>query len=112
MYATASRRHSAPDRFGYRAPRRPAPWKVALRRLLLGAAALLILLVVTAQAAHGQQTAGYQTVTVQAGDTLWSIAAARYPRDDTRERVDEILRVNGRHSPSVYPGEQLKVPAN
>jgi nucleoid-associated protein YgaU len=51
------------------------------------------------------------TVVVQAGDTLWGIAAARYPSDDVRVRVDEIERLNGLHSPSIEVGETLQLPA-
>jgi hypothetical protein len=42
---------------------------------------------------------------------LWTIAAQRYPGDDTRARVDEIERENGLKSPVVYPGQELRVPA-
>ncbi len=51
------------------------------------------------------------TVVVQAGDTLWGIAAARYPSDDVRVRVDEIERLNGLHSPRIEVGETLQLPA-
>jgi LysM repeat protein len=76
----------------------------------MGGAAFLMFAVVLAQAVHGQQPVGYQQVTVRAGDTVWSIASARYPGADPREKVDEIMRINALHSPSVYPGEQLRVP--
>lgn len=92
--------------------RRPvAPWRIAVRRLVMGGACFLMLAVALAQVAHGQQPTGYQVVTVRAGDTLWSIAAARYPSSDPRQKVDEILRANGLNGPAVYPGEQLRVPA-
>jgi LysM repeat protein len=64
-----------------------------------------------ATAAHGFAPGGYETVTVGVGDTIWSIAAQRYPSDDTRARVDEIERANGLTSPVVYPGQELRVPA-
>jgi LysM repeat protein len=51
------------------------------------------------------------TVVVQPGDTLWGIAAARYPADDLRVRVDEIERLNGLHSPAIEVGETLRLPA-
>jgi LysM repeat protein len=50
------------------------------------------------------------TVVVQPGDTLWGIAAARYPADDVRVRVDEIERLNGLHSPEIDVGETLHLP--
>jgi len=51
------------------------------------------------------------TVVVQPGDTLWGIAAARYPGDDVRVRVDEIERLNGLQSPEIEVGESLQLPA-
>ncbi|MDQ6879157.1 MAG: LysM peptidoglycan-binding domain-containing protein [Candidatus Dormibacteraeota bacterium] len=51
------------------------------------------------------------TVVVQPGDTLWGIAAARYPGDDVRVRVDEIERLNGLHTPTIVVGEVLRLPA-
>jgi nucleoid-associated protein YgaU len=51
------------------------------------------------------------TVVVQPGDTLWAIAAARYPADDIRVRVDEIERLNGLHSPAIEVGETLRLRA-
>jgi LysM repeat protein len=51
------------------------------------------------------------TVVVQPGDTLWDIAAARYPTDDVRVRVDEIEKLNGLHSPKIEVGETLQLPA-
>jgi LysM repeat protein len=49
-------------------------------------------------------------VVVQPGDTLWSIAAQRYPSDDVRARVDDIEQANGLHSPVIEAGELLKLP--
>ena len=51
------------------------------------------------------------TVVVEPGDTLWSIAAARYPDDDVRARVDQIERLNGLQGPLIKVGETLRLPA-
>ncbi len=61
--------------------------------------------------AHGGTAVQDSTVVVQPGDTLWSIAAQRYPSDDVRARVDGIERANGLHSPLIEVGEILKLPA-
>ncbi|MGH7763957.1 MAG: LysM peptidoglycan-binding domain-containing protein [Candidatus Dormibacteraceae bacterium] len=61
--------------------------------------------------AHGGSTHANSTVVVQLGDTLWSIAAQRYPADDVRIRVDDIERANGLHSPAIEAGETLRLPA-
>lgn len=79
------------------------------------AAVLLLALSVSlwlAIVAHGGAApAQDSTVVVQPGDTLWSIAAARYPTDDVRARVDGIERANGLRSPLIEVGELLKLPA-
>jgi LysM repeat protein len=50
-------------------------------------------------------------VTVGSGQTVWSIASERYPDDDTRSRVGEIIRLNNLGDQPVYAGERLQVPA-
>jgi nucleoid-associated protein YgaU len=75
--------------------------------LFLVAAALIGL----ARVAFSGATPGDTTVVVQPGDTLWTIAAAHYPSDDVRTRVDDIERVNGLHSPVIEVGETLRLPA-
>ena len=63
------------------------------------------------KAALGDAPSADTTVVVAPGDTLWGIAAARYPEDDVRVRVDEIERLNGLHSPKIEVGETLRLPA-
>ncbi len=78
------------------------------------AAVLLVALAVSlwlAIVAHGGSAVQDSTVVVQPGDTLWSIAAARYPSDDVRARVNDIERANGLKSPMIEAGEILKLPA-
>lgn len=51
------------------------------------------------------------TVTVQPGQTLWSIAAAARPDADIRQTVDEIIRLNALENGSKLPiGATLAVP--
>jgi nucleoid-associated protein YgaU len=109
MYARAA----APPLDAQRLRRRRAvaPWRVTVRRLVMVGACFFMFAVVLAQAAHGQEPSGYEQVSVRAGDTVWSIAAERYPGSDPRQKVDEILRANGLSGPAVYPGERLRVPA-
>lgn len=78
------------------------------------AAVLLLALAVSvwlAIVAHGGTATQDTTVVVQPGDTLWSIAAQRYPSDDVRARVDEIERANGLQGPVIEVGELLRLPA-
>jgi LysM repeat protein len=78
------------------------------------AAVMLLALSVSlglAVVAHGGTAPQDATVVVQPGDTLWSIAAQRYPADDVRARVDDIEQANGMQSPVIEAGEILKLPA-
>lgn len=63
-----------------------------------------------AAVAHGGAPRPETRVVVQPGDTLWSIAAAHYPSDDVRLRVDDIERANGLRGPTIEPGETLRLP--
>jgi LysM repeat protein len=60
--------------------------------------------------ALGETPPVISTVVVQPGDTLWGIAAGRYPGDDIRVRIDEIERLNGLHGPQIAVGEVLQLP--
>jgi nucleoid-associated protein YgaU len=60
--------------------------------------------------ALGETPPVVSTVVVQPGDTLWGIAAVRYPGDDVRVRIDEIERLNGLHGPQIDVGELLQLP--
>jgi nucleoid-associated protein YgaU len=60
--------------------------------------------------AHGGTAPAFTNVVVQPGDTLWSIAAAHYPSDDVRSRVDEIERANALNNPHIEAGETLRLP--
>jgi nucleoid-associated protein YgaU len=82
-----------------------------LRRWALVVVALACVSVGLSKVALGDTPQVNATVVVQPGDTLWGIAAARYPEDDTRVRVDEIERLNGLQSPQIEVGELLQLPA-
>ncbi len=72
---------------------------------VVAAASLALALV-----AHGNPPAPSSTVVVQAGDTLWSIAASHYPADDVRARVDDIEQANGLSGPVIRVGQTLQLP--
>lgn len=50
------------------------------------------------------------TVTVQAGQSLWSIAGAVAPDRDARDVVADIVQLNNLSAGTVLPGQQLFVP--
>src|SRR5437899_12052900 len=93
-------------------PRNPLRSDRALRHLyrwaLVVVAALAVMLALSRAAQGGGADA---TVVVQPGDTLWTIAAQRYPGDDTRARIDDIERLNNLSSPVIEAGETLRLPA-
>ena len=82
-----------------------------LWRLVAVVGLALVVSVGLAVAAHGGTAQTDATVVVQPGDTIWSIAAERYPADDTRARVDDIERLNGLKGPLIEAGETLRLPA-
>lgn len=54
--------------------------------------------------------AGQTSVTVESGDTLWSIASSVAGTSDVRDVIDRIRRLNGLHSADLVPGQVLQLP--
>ncbi len=53
----------------------------------------------------------YKVVTVQPGDTLWSIAASNTSSNgDVQETIDRISDANRLHATQLEPGQRLRVP--
>ena len=52
------------------------------------------------------------TVTVQAGQSLWTIAGAVAPDRDARDVVADIVQLNNLSAGAVLPGQQLFVPTH
>ena len=81
------------------------------RRLALATVVALGILagpaVTDALGSGGQQP---NTVTVHAGDTLWSIAVASGSGDDVRQEVDDISAANHLRDQVVVPGQVLVLP--
>ena len=84
----------------------------ALRRGWLVVLVLALLCIACARSAWSASAADYATVTVRPGDTVWSIAAQRYPGADTRDKVGEIMAANGLHDALLRPGQKLRVPSS
>lgn len=83
--------------------------------LFLATLAMLIAwaaLTVPAQAGAAPLTGpgATMTVTVQPGESLWTIAARRVPNQDPRVTVSQIQDLNGLTGVRVLPGEQILVP--
>jgi nucleoid-associated protein YgaU len=54
--------------------------------------------------------AGVDSVVVQPGDTLWSIAGSLEGDDDVRGVVDAIQALNGLEGSDIAPGQVLILP--
>jgi hypothetical protein len=52
-----------------------------------------------------------QFVTVEPGDTLWSVASRTAPDRDPSDVVAELIRLNGLSSGAVHAGEVLRINA-
>ena len=101
---------------------RPAPLRLTARGrrvfTALVVAPLLALLmtlsfIFAGQAEASQQggVANFEYLTVNHGDTLWSLAAEIAPDADPREVIADFKRLNALSSSSVIPGQQLAIPA-
>jgi predicted Zn-dependent protease len=53
----------------------------------------------------------YAVITVQPGDTLWSIASAHTNSSgDVQETIDRISATNHLQASTILPGEHLRIP--
>ncbi len=80
------------------------------RRALVVVATVVLAGFGLAAAALGGAPASSETVVVEPGDTLWSIAAQHYPGDDVRTRVQDIEQANGLQGPQIEVGQALRLP--
>lgn len=78
------------------------------------AAVLVALAVIPWRAVAGQPAgtipSGWASVTVESGDTLWTLAKAADPEGDPRPLIAQIRQVNGLTTATLQPGQSLAVP--
>jgi len=88
---------------------------IAALAALPAVAALTAALVVGGGAAFAAKDAGapvhFRTVTVEPGQSLWSIAEDVAPHADPRDVVGAIMRLNALESVTLDPGQELAIPA-
>jgi hypothetical protein len=63
-----------------------------------------------ASRSDGASAGTFETVTVLAGESLWSIAQEVAPDADPRDVVDDIIRLNTLDGAEVRAGQRLAVP--
>ena len=88
------------------------------RRLLTGLAALPLVIAALAFALNGGMatastegsTTVVETVTVEAGQSLWQLAEQIAPTADPNEVIAEVLSFNNLSSSSLQQGQQLAIP--
>ncbi|BDV30272.1 LysM peptidoglycan-binding domain-containing protein [Microbacterium terricola] len=91
------------------------------RRVLAGLAAIPAAFALSAAVISGgaaiaardsaAPTESFHTVTVAAGESLWSIAEQVAPQADPRDVIDEIVRLNALSGVTVTAGQSLAIPA-
>jgi hypothetical protein len=93
------------------------PVRLTRRGRLVVVAMVMLMLVVAgltlgrgSSQAAGRHHAAARTVTVEAGETLWAVAARIAPHADPRLVVADISSLNHLRSALVEPGQQLIVP--
>lgn len=105
----------------------PAPARTRLRLTVRGrrvlaflaalpAASLLAAAVLSGGAAlagreDGAPAGSFATVTVEPGDSLWSIAQSLAPESDPRDVVAAIADLNALHGAALQSGQSLAIPA-
>ncbi|WP_345802134.1 LysM peptidoglycan-binding domain-containing protein [Microbacterium sp. AZCO] len=89
---------------------------IAFLAALPAIVALAVALVVGGSSALASRDTGapagsFATVTVAAGESLWSIAEEVAPGADPRDVVDAIARLNALDGVTVSAGQRLAIPA-
>jgi LysM repeat protein len=109
-FAGAANGSEAP-RVRLRLTRRGRAVLTALVAFPVVVAALIFALNGGVAAATGEQThATFHYVTVQSGDSLWSVAERLAPNADPRDVIADLVSLNGLDSAVVTPGQQLAIP--
>jgi LysM repeat protein len=62
--------------------------------------------------AYSKDIPQFDYVSVQHGDTLWSIAKDYASNKDIREVIYEISKLNNIHNATIHPGDIIKIPLN
>lgn len=88
-------------------------WVVGVLAVAAVALLAIVLGVLLGLALRAPADGPTDVVTVEAGESLWSVAAAVAPAgEDVRDVVERIVTLNGLGGEALQPGQLLLVPAN
>jgi LysM repeat protein len=77
----------------------------------LGALSLAVTLPALSSTVHAAPPVTYTTVTVHAGQSLWSLAEQRTPAGgDVQATVDQIMATNHLRTATLQPNQKLRLP--
>ncbi len=77
---------------------------------LIALAAWLGLNAGAAAASSSASSTSFEYVTVEHGDSLWSLAGALAPEADPRDVIADVMSLNQLESSTVVPGQRIAVP--
>jgi len=84
--------------------------KITLMPAITLAALSLMVTLPTLSSMHAASAPRFTTVTVQPGDTLWSIASAHSGNGDIQTTIDRISETNHLSASNLQPGQRLRIP--
>lgn len=85
------------------------------RRLFRGIAVLALaasftMASISGSVAGSQEPGELEYVTIQSGDSLWSLADVYAPNQDPRDWIAEVVLLNALSSVDLTPGQQIALP--
>ena len=77
---------------------------------ILALAASFTMASISGSFAGSQEAGELEFVTVQSGDSLWSLADVYAPNEDPRDWIAEVVLLNSLESADLTPGQQIALP--
>ncbi|MEY4409725.1 MAG: hypothetical protein RLZ99_198 [Actinomycetota bacterium] len=77
---------------------------------ILALAASFTMASISGSFAGSQEASELEYVTVQSGDSLWSLADIYAPNSDPRDWIAEVVLLNALTSVDLTPGQQIALP--
>lgn len=77
---------------------------------ILALAASFTMASISGSFAGSQEAGELEFVTVQSGDSLWSLADVYAPSEDPRDWIAEVVLLNALETADLTPGQQIALP--